>query len=85
MADYPCVLFESREESGFWRIVRVQLPQKQRENLDDDGVRDLIELADGKDLLGNWRWKQLDTKSEGVASFSRICHALKRALLKRLE
>ncbi len=69
-----------------WRIVRVRLPEKQREpHSDDDGVRELIELADGKDLLGNWRWKQLDTKSEGVASFSRICHALKREFLKRLE
>ena len=81
----PRVIFESQDESGYYRIVRVQLDPKRRENESDTGIRDLIEIADGKDLLGHWRWKQLDTKAEGVASFSRICHALKRELISRLE
>lgn len=65
-----------------WRIVRVELDPKRRETQDDDGIRDLIEVTDGRDLLGQQRWKQLDTKSEGVARYHQICHAMKRMLLE---
>lgn len=65
-----------------WRIVRVELPSNKRESPDDDGIRDLIEVTNGKDLLGTVRWHQLDTKSEGVARYHQICHAMKRMLLE---
>lgn len=70
-----------------WRIVRVEIPAKQREPVKpgdppDDGIRDLIEVTNGKDLLGHVRWHQLDTKSEGVARYHQICHAMKRMLLE---
>lgn len=65
-----------------WRIVRVELPSNKREGHDDDGQRDLIEVTDGKDLLGHVRWKQLEQRSEGVARYHQICHAMKRMLLE---
>ena len=76
---YPQILLTGDD----WRIVRVEIPKQRRESPEDDGVRDLIEVRDGKDLMEQPRWRQLDSKSEGVATFSRICHALKRELLKR--
>jgi hypothetical protein len=74
----PTVLLTGED----WRIVRVELDAKRRESPDDDGIRDLIEVTDGKDLLGNQRWKQLDAKHEGVARYHQICHAMKRMLLE---
>lgn len=85
MAEYPRVIFDCDDESGKWRIVRVQLDPKRRENEADDGIRDLIELSDGLDLTGGQRWKQLDSKGEGVATLVRLCHSLKRRLIERLE
>lgn len=83
----PRLLFEHPEG---WRIVRIQLPEKLREPKEagkpaDDGVRDLIEVTDGRDELGVQRWKRLDVKSEGVAQYNRVCHGLKRELISRLE
>jgi hypothetical protein len=81
----PHVLFDSTDESGRWRIVRVLIDPKRRENEADDGIRDLIELADGVDLMGHQRWRQLDQKGEGIANVVRLCHSLKRELLARME
>lgn len=81
VSDTPRILFEGDD----WRIVRVELPPPRREGPDDKGVRDLIEVRDGKDLMEHPRWKQLDTKVEGVSTYSRICHALKRELLNRID
>lgn len=83
----PTLLFES--DLGF-RIVQVELPPGKREpkaagEQEDDGVREIIEIADGRDALGMPRWKHLEKSSEGVATYNRICHALKRELLLRLE
>lgn len=83
----PTLLFEHPDG---WRIVRVQVPEKQREpkeagKPEDDGVRDVIEVTDGRDDMGVQRWKRLDTKTEGVAQYNRVCHGLKRELLKRME
>ena len=69
-------------DGGDWRIVRIELPANKRESPDDDGVRDLIEVTDGTDLLGAVRWKRLEQKSEGVARYHQICHAMKRMLLE---
>lgn len=71
-------------QDGDWRIVRVEIPSTKREGPDDDGIRDLIEVTDGKDLLGQVRWRQLDTKHEGVARYHQICHAMKRLLLEHV-
>jgi hypothetical protein len=83
----PTLLFEHPDG---WRIVQIQLPEKQREpaaagSPPDDGLREVIEVTDGRDDLGVQRWKRLDTKSEGVAQYNRVCHGLKRELLMRLE
>ena len=69
-----------------WRIVQTQLPEKQREPKQpgepaDDGIRDLIEVADGVDLMGVQRWTRMDKKAEGVGTYDRILHAMKRELL----
>ena len=79
-----------RYQGDGWRIVQIQLPEKQREphapgEPPDDGLRDLIELADGGDLMGTPRWQRLDKKAEGVGTYDRICHALKRELLQLLD
>ena len=79
-----------RYQTDDWRIVRVQLPEKQREPQQpgepaDEGYRDLIEVADGYDLMGHRRWTRLDKKAEGVGTYDRICHALKRELLQLHE
>lgn len=68
-----------------WRVVQVELPPQQRENADDDGLRDLIEVADGKDLMGEQRWTRLDKKAEGVGTYDRIIHAMKRSLLELID
>lgn len=82
----PTLLFQG----DGWRIVQVELPPNNREpkkpgEPEDDGVREVIEVSDGKDALGMQRWKHLDTKTEGVAQYNRVCHGLKRELLLRLE
>lgn len=74
----PRILLQGED----WRIVRIELPSNKRETPEDDGLRELIEVTDGKDLLGNVRWKQLEQKSEGVARYHQICHAMKRMLLE---
>jgi hypothetical protein len=68
-----------------WRIVRLQIPEKQREGPEDTGVRDWIEFADGLDLMGEVRWRQMDGKSAGVSDLVRVVNALKRELISRLE
>jgi hypothetical protein len=83
----PTLLFLSPDG---WRIVQIEIPEKQREPVEagkpvDDGVREVIEVTDGKDDMGVQRWKRLDTKTEGVAQYNRVCHGLKRELLLRLE
>lgn len=83
----PTLVFEHPDG---WRIVRLQIPEKQREpkeagKPEDDGIREVIEVTDGRDDLGVQRWKRLDVKSEGVAQYNRVCHGLKRELLLRLE
>ena len=82
----PCVRYQASD----WRIVRVQIPPQQREPTapgepEDDGYRDLIEVLDGKDLMGHPRWTRLDKKAEGVGTYDRICHALKRSLLELVD
>jgi len=82
----PTLLFEG----DGWRIVQIELPEKQREphepgKPDDDGIREIIEVTDGRDGLGAVRWKHLDGRNEGVATYNRVCHGLKRELLQRLE
>lgn len=72
-----------------WRIVRVVIPPVKREPTEpgqpeDDGIRDLIEVTDGLDLLGGQRWTRLEKKAEGVATYDRIVHAMKRELLRLL-
>jgi hypothetical protein len=79
-----------RYQTPDFRIVRVQLTEKQREpkepgKPEDDGLRDLIEVADSYDLLGTPRWQRLDKKAEGVGTYDRICHAMKRELLQLLD
>ena len=78
----PVLMFEGEG----WRIIRVVVPPANREpgNNEDDGVRDLIEVTDGSDLLGNQRWTRLEKKAEGVATYDRIVHAMKRELMKLL-
>lgn len=81
----PHVMFEGE---GF-RIVRTTVHASKREPTqpgqpDDDGIRDLIEVTDGTDLLGQQRWTRLEKKAEGVATYDRIVHALKRELLRLL-
>lgn len=81
----PTLLFEGEG----WRLVRVQIPAANREpkqpgEPEDNGLRDLIEVTDGSDLLGNQRWTRLEKKAEGVATYDRIVHAMKRELLKFL-
>jgi hypothetical protein len=68
-----------------WRIVRIQVDEKRRESEQDDGIRDWIEFADGFDLMGDVRWRQMDGKSAGVSDLVRVVNALKRELISRLE
>jgi hypothetical protein len=80
----PRVLYKGElEREAGWRIVRVILPESRREDPTDDGVRDLIEVTDGADLMGQQRWTQVDGKSAGVSTLVRLVHALKRELLAR--
>lgn len=86
----PQIIPRVRYQGDGWRIVRVQLPEKQREPKQpgepaDDGYRDLIEVVDGYDLMGDLRWTRLDKKAEGVATYDRIIHAMKRELLQLLD
>lgn len=79
-----------RYQGSGWRIVQVQIPPQQREPIkpgepEDDGLRDLIEVEDGKDLLGQQRWTRLERKAEGVGTYDRVCHGLKRALLELID
>ncbi len=80
----PRVLYQGEG----WRIVQVQLPEKQREDPQDEGLRELIEVSDGADLMGVPRWQRMEKKTEGVGTYDRILHSLKRELLqlhKQLE
>lgn len=74
----PEIIFEAQ---GI-RIVRCVIEAKRRENEEDNGVREYIEVADGQDLMGQTRWTQLDRKSAGVSDYVRVVHALKAELLK---
>lgn len=79
-----------RYQGDDWRIVQVQIPDQQRQpkvpgEPADDGLRDLIEILDGKDLMGQPRWTRLEKKAEGVGTYDRICHALKRSLLELID
>jgi hypothetical protein len=83
----PRVLYQSEDQGGAWRIVQVQIPEKQREpkiagEAPDDGIREYIELADGYDLMGQRRWQRIEKKTEGVGTYDRLVHALKRELLR---
>jgi hypothetical protein len=77
----PALVFQGQG----WRIVRLQLPEKQRESPEDEGIREYIEFADGLDLMGEVRWRQMDGKSAGVSDLVRVVNALKRELISRLE
>lgn len=82
----PTLLFEGEG----WRIVQIELPPNGREpkkpgEPEDDGIRDVIEITDGKDAMGVVRWTRLDVKHGGLGDYNRVCHGLKRELLLRLE
>jgi hypothetical protein len=82
-ATSPRILFEGDLTGGDgWRIVRVVVPEQARQDPTDDGVRDLIEVSDGVDLMGARRWQKLDGKTGTTSTLVRVCHALKEELLK---
>lgn len=73
-------------ETTALRIVRVVLPESRREPRTGDapadtGVRYLIEVPDGMDLMDGQRWKLLDGPKSAVSDLVRVVTSLKTHLL----
>lgn len=79
MSEYPRVLVSGDD----WRIVRREFVNQQT---GETSLEDVTEVAEGKDAMGQRRWKTLTRSRDGaMGDWIRIAEGLKAALVAAKE